>query len=189
MSSVLQWDVDLFRAIHLARNPGLDWVFWLLNTSGLGWIQAGAILFWGWRWPEHRAVARLVFWGGVVCGLLRLPLMSLADRMRPSNYEWAFPMEEVFGRSSFPSGHTSTSFAIGFVLWLAWRGTAREKWAWLVLLWALGVGVARIYAGVHYPSDVLGGACWGAISAAIIWLLAPRLRIDPSPETSRIDAS
>jgi membrane-associated phospholipid phosphatase len=71
------------------------------------------------------------------------------------------------GSTSFPSGHTSTSFAVATAL-----SRAYPKWFVIVpaYLWAGSVGYSRMYLGVHYPSDVFGGALLGTTSS---WLLRP----------------
>ena len=70
---------------------------------------------------------------------------------------------------SFPSGHAMDTAAIATaVAFLAWQFRGRWRWlAWtLGPLFVLGVGWARAYLGVHYPSDVLAG--W---AAAVGWVL------------------
>jgi undecaprenyl-diphosphatase len=62
--------------------------------------------------------------------------------------------------ASFPSGHAATSFAAATMLAFAFPRLAP---AFLVL--AAAVGFSRIYVGVHYPLDVLGGAALGALIA------------------------
>jgi len=42
------------------------------------------------------------------------------------------------------------------------------KWVWLVYIWAVIIGYAQVYVGVHYPFDVVGGA---TIGIAFGWLL------------------
>ena len=81
-----------------------------------------------------------------------------------------FMTDEVFDPHSFPSGHTSTAFAIAASLSLSY-----PEWyvAAPALAWAGAVGVARVWHGVHYPSDVLVGAGVGAGSAILVYLVVP----------------
>lgn len=68
------------------------------------------------------------------------------------------------GDPSFPSGHTSASFAAATTLSLSY-----PKWYVIVpsFAWAGTVGYSRLYLGVHYPSDVLGGAIIGSGCAVL----------------------
>jgi len=72
--------------------------------------------------------------------------------------------------TSFPSGHTSTSFAVATAL-----SRAYPKWYVIApsYLWAGSVGYSRMYLGVHYPSDVVGGAMLGTTTS---WLLKPAFK-------------
>lgn len=74
---------------------------------------------------------------------------------------------------SFPSGHSMGSAAFGLAVFfvLAHLYPQRRRLAWLVLLWPLSMGATRLYMGVHYPTDVLGGWALGAAStlALAIW--------------------
>lgn len=69
-------------------------------------------------------------------------------------------------QTSFPSGHAAFLFALGMALWFFSR-----RWGIWYLILAFLVGAARVFAGVHWPLDILGGAAVGVVSAFIIWLL------------------
>jgi undecaprenyl-diphosphatase len=180
------WEFDQrgFHAIHGLREPWLDPIMQGITCTGLGWVQLVGILLafallWGRRWSTGRRegwlglnpVAWSVLVAGLLSGAIRLPLAAWVARERPSNFDSATPLEQVFGHSSFPSGHTTTSFAIATVLVLTLWGS-RTAWAgWLAMLWASLVGLSRVYVGVHFPSDVLGGAALGTSCGAVIYLV------------------
>jgi undecaprenyl-diphosphatase len=71
--------------------------------------------------------------------------------------------------SSFPSGHTSTSFACATVLAFF---VPRAAPAFYLL--ALAIGFSRIYVGVHWPLDVLGGAALGVAAGLAVTALLRR---------------
>jgi undecaprenyl-diphosphatase len=116
--------------------------------------------------------------GVVAAGFSALMALGLAhviadlwDRARP--YEAHPAAAHLFiapsGDPSFPSDHATAAFAIAVSIWLRNR-----KAGWLALGMATILAVARVAVGVHYPSDVIGGALIGTASALILWLPAIR---------------
>ena len=65
---------------------------------------------------------------------------------------------------SFPSGHTSASFAVGVV----YCRTLPIGYGILAMILAVSISLSRLYVGVHYPSDVLGGALLGTLVALLV---------------------
>lgn len=72
---------------------------------------------------------------------------------------------------SFASSHAANSTAIAALVWLFfWRGEVVDKaFVVVVIAYAALVSFSRIYIGVHYPGDVLGGIAIGLASAALIY--------------------
>jgi membrane-associated phospholipid phosphatase len=92
-------------------------------------------------------------------------LKKIVNRPRPFvTYSDIFQKDSHVGPYSFPSGHTSSAFALATSVSLCYP-------QWYIVapmaLWAITVGYSRMYLGVHYPSDVLVGALIGSGCAVL----------------------
>jgi undecaprenyl-diphosphatase len=66
---------------------------------------------------------------------------------------------------SFPSSHAVNNFGVATLFSFYYR-----KWTWAFIGWASLVALSRPAVGVHYPSDILGGAIIGcAVAGFVIW--------------------
>lgn len=90
-------------------------------------------------------------------------IKHIVKRPRPFIHNINFVPVYRAQNTSFPSGHTASTFATATALSIAY-----PKWYVIapVYLWAGTIGYSRMYLGVHYPSDVGGGIVVGAGSAA-----------------------
>ncbi len=84
--------------------------------------------------------------------------------LRPFRVEDLPPLTfTIPGDSSFPSGHSAEAFAIAITVWLH-----DKKVGWVFLIAAVVVGMARVWANVHYPIDIICGALIGTLVAVIV---------------------
>ena len=107
----------------------------------------------------------------VIVTILNQLLKNILQRPRPNE----FRIIEETGYS-FPSGHSMVSMAFyGYLIYLIYRYVKNKylKWTLIVLLSILicTIGISRIYLGVHYTSDVLGGFLI-SISYLVIYISA-----------------
>jgi undecaprenyl-diphosphatase len=90
------------------------------------------------------------------------------DRQRPGVRH----LDESPPTSSFPSGHTSAAVALyvglGLALALLTRRTELKALCWLLILVPVCVALARLYRGMHHPSDVTASFVNGSICVAIM---------------------
>jgi membrane-associated phospholipid phosphatase len=103
--------------------------------------------------------------GYILTAVITQSVKRAVDRRRPfQDYLFIVKRDDESGGLSFPSGHTSAAFSTAASVALRYK-----KW-YVVLpagVFATSVAWARMYQGVHYPSDVFAGAVIGAGSA---WL-------------------
>jgi hypothetical protein len=76
---------------------------------------------------------------------------------------------------SFPAGHTAAALALHGAAALLIVRRARRRPPWLLLLVPAAIGVARLYRGLHHPSDAVAGALLGAMCVAAAQLEAARV--------------
>jgi undecaprenyl-diphosphatase len=164
----LFWDVPILEFWHRHATPGLDKVAVFLTIVGNTWPMVGlGALVWLGLLARRQWRAAWV-WIASVSGsmLLTQIIKTLEPRPRPLLWVSIRPEHTL----SFPSGHAMDTAAIATALvFLCWNSRTRG-WVWLMPLFSLAVGWARMYLGVHNPSDVLAG--W---AAAVAWVVLVQL--------------
>ena len=122
--------------------------------------------------------------GDIISGGILKPLPYI-QRVRPCNdprlTEYLHLIVPRSSGWSFPSSHATNHFALGTFAAVTLHG--RLKWLWPIpMLWALAVGYAQVYVGVHFPFDVVAGSALGAVIGLFVatlynkrWLLSKEL--------------
>jgi undecaprenyl-diphosphatase len=187
-----QIDHQLFFALNNGlSSPWLDTLMQWVSVLGDGMpltLLAGLGLWWYDRSICKRHYPWLIL-EVVLAALVSHGLKRSLERPRPLT-EFATLLQTgtahigVVGpplrHYSFPSGHTQAAAALFAYLTRLYP----RRW----LLWSTGVGLiglSRIYAGVHFPGDVLAGACLGSLLAESVWRLASYMQARPSQTAAR----
>lgn len=138
-----------------------------LGNGGWFWILCSVVLL---AVPKTRktgyAAALSLIFGAIVTNLL---LKNIVARPRPfAEIEALIPMITKPKDFSFPSGHTTASFAVALVML---RMLPKKLGIPAVVLAAL-VAFSRLYLGVHYPTDVLAGFVIALVGSTLsVWIV------------------
>lgn len=169
-------------------NDWADWLeplMWVLQQVGVigAPIIVGLVVYWFTRRWEYLAAfftvlpLKLIVEKGVVKNLVERerPFQSVGTEINVRG--------PAFEGLSFPSGHTTTSFAVGILL----ATLLPPRWRVVPLVWAVIVAIARLYYGEHNLLDVVAGGAMGTLFAVVLWYLFLNRLVEDGPGEAGID--
>ncbi|WDN50624.1 phosphatase PAP2 family protein [Streptomyces clavuligerus] len=168
-----RWAVRQPTAVHVNRVL-TDWVWdpWTMRaliTAVCVWLALRR------EWLLALCVALSTLLGT----LFQQGVKAAVDRQRP---RWPDPVDSAH-YAAFPSGHAMTATVVcGLLLWVAALHRVSARWmraaAVLAAVSVIGVGLTRLYLGVHWPTDVLAGwlmgICWVLLTVLVYERVARR---------------
>ena len=168
-TSLKSYDRAVTDFIISFRTPELNIFFQYLTEVGdlYGYLILAAVftLVFYLKFKNWRFVLEMIF-VLLVSGLANVSLKQVINRARPEAVHLV-SVETL----SYPSGHAMSAMAFyGFLIYLFYT-LKLKSWIKFVSIFLccsiiLGIGVSRIYLGVHFPSDVVGG-----FVAGFIWVI------------------
>ena len=181
-NEVESFDKSVIDFVQGFISPGLTTIMTTITFLGgvtgiaVGTVISILILLLMKKVPLAVFMAVTVGIGGAFNSLLK----SLFKRDRPD-----FHVLIEQGGYSFPSGHSMGSFIFyGAVAFMLYRAFDRHLYKWISIVAAVGlilvIGTSRVYLGVHYPSDIIGGysagGAWLIVSILVYSYLAERYK-------------
>jgi len=189
MEQLLNLDFQILQAINslAGKNYPVD-LFFIICAKYLIFVIAGAVLGW-WislhsikfpkkiklpeNWENEDKKKWQIFWNIIlaVCSsyIFSQLLALIKFRTRPFLNSNIKQLLNPLSEKSFPSDHTTVVFATSLAVYFY-----NKKLGLVLLGMSLLIGFARIYVGVHYPIDVLGGIILGCLCALIFYLIFNR---------------
>lgn len=156
---ITNWDLQILHSLHAFSSSELDCFFkYVTHTANFQFMAILLILLL--VFGHTRKIGKQV----LIAELLQLAvggylLKYLIARPRPfiidSTIELIIKAPQSY---SCPSGHASTAFALAFALVFS---DCPKFWKSFALVWAVIIGLSRLYLQVHFPSDVILGALLG----------------------------
>jgi undecaprenyl-diphosphatase len=171
---VLDVDVAVTHAVQTVRTPFLDAFANFLSFMGeIGVLIAASVLtalfFWYLKLPKSSAITLV----SLLSYPLNVEMKGLVDRLRPAST--LVKVISPAGGFSFPSGHAMIAGTvygcIAYLLWTQIKSPARWLIPTVTGVFIFLIGLSRIYLGVHWFSDVMGG--W--IAATILVLILAQM--------------
>ncbi|MFF7341716.1 phosphatase PAP2 family protein [Streptomyces sp. NPDC008163] len=187
-------DVSLLYDINGLAKSAPTWFDRVMEFVGEYGIMFGMVLVVLWCWWSVRrrgtaedsvsAVAGLV-WAPLAAGialLINIPIRGFVERPRPfKDHSGLDVLVDGKNDFSFVSDHATMAMALGVGLFVAHR-----KFGIAAIGLALLEGFCRVYMGVHYPTDVIGGF---ALGTAVALLLAPLAMMLLTPLVATVSRS
>ncbi|MGG3470695.1 phosphatase PAP2 family protein [Neobacillus pocheonensis] len=170
---IIKFDSWVIQLIQGLESPGLTSMmktFTFIGSAPFVIILSILLMFFLFK-VLHHGIELILFVTAILgSACLNGLLKNIFQRVRPDLHR----LIDISGYS-FPSGHAMNAFTVyGIITFLLWRHIP-TKWGRSILIlfsivMILSIGISRIYLGVHYPSDIIGGYfASGFWLATLIW--------------------
>ena len=173
LKKLLEWDSDALIYLNNLGTEKYDF-FWSTVTKINIWIPLFIIFIYLFltKFPKKIALFKMVTVLFLVAFIMTVTNLTkeIVGRLRPNNEEAINSLLRIVHNPdgfSFFSGHASSSVAITTLVFLFLR--TKFKWSWLFYTWPLFYASSRVYLSVHYPGDIIIGACIGVLSAFLFY--------------------
>lgn len=169
-ASAQNFDINLLKSINQSKSAFKDDYASVASKSVTPVVIAVPVSMFAAGWANNDKKLKLdaaYFAGGyILSSIITQGSKRIVQRERPFDKYPFIQKRDDGGGYSFPSGHTASAFYTATALSISY-----PKWYVIVptYLWASSVAWARMYQGVHYPTDVLAGAIVGAGSAWVAY--------------------
>ena len=185
---------------HTLSASWLDPIMIAITTVGW-WVPAYVVgiayLIWKYQWKGARIALGAIVLVVISDQLANQVIKPLVDRMRPCAQvptgayvvPWIrLPSGPRWG-GSFPSSHAMNNFAVATYFVTIFNKKRRTR---LLFIAAILISISRLYLGLHYPSDVVGGAligmALGVTFAAVVEFIEERIRRRGLPVEEEVQA-
>lgn len=173
-ATIEKFDLTIIHLVQGFETPVLTMIFKTFTTIGSGvgvtLITIGMCgVFYFLLKQKHEAILLAITVVSTI--MLNEALKQVYKRARPEIHR----LMEI-GGFSFPSGHTMMAFSLyGMLTYLLWHTVKQQKTriivAFVTMMIAFTIAISRIYVGVHFPSDIVGGILCSTFWVATVLLI------------------
>jgi len=170
MEAILQWGIGFIHIVQQIHGPVLDSIFRIITFLGTERFYLFILLpliFWCVDFGLGARIAIIL----LLSSYFNIDLKDLLQQPRPFDIDPSVQLSDAMGYG-LPSGHAQSSLVVwGFIA--TWINKTWFRMAAILLV--ILIGFSRIYLGVHFPTDVLGGWVIGVIILGVYLAVRPVL--------------